>query len=166
MSVPLLHCDHFEFLRYICNKYNKKKLHCWLSSCSVAIHYLPFLNYSLIPFIIVFPQGSSESVDGGCKSCGSGEESGGSVEVIITSESSSCTCPAASILRSPKTKKGKESLERMSGRAVRCVLSMVIHGFILNAFTAWCSLVECSYNDPPNLIYVPIWNFVLYFYDS
>ncbi|XP_067263746.1 gametogenetin-binding protein 2 isoform X1 [Chanodichthys erythropterus] len=50
-------------------------------------------------------EGSSESVDGGCKSCGSGEESGGSVEVIITSESSSCTCPAASILRSPKTKK-------------------------------------------------------------
>uniref|UniRef100_A0A9J8A4G3 Gametogenetin-binding protein 2 n=1 Tax=Cyprinus carpio carpio TaxID=630221 RepID=A0A9J8A4G3_CYPCA len=49
--------------------------------------------------------GSSESVDGGCKSCGSGEVSVGSVEVIITSESSSCTCPAASILHSPKTKK-------------------------------------------------------------
>uniref|UniRef100_A0A8C1PNF0 Gametogenetin-binding protein 2 n=1 Tax=Cyprinus carpio TaxID=7962 RepID=A0A8C1PNF0_CYPCA len=46
-----------------------------------------------------------ESVDGGCKSCGSGEVSVGSVEVIITSESSSCTCPAASILHSPKTKK-------------------------------------------------------------
>uniref|UniRef100_A0A671QMF0 Gametogenetin-binding protein 2 n=1 Tax=Sinocyclocheilus anshuiensis TaxID=1608454 RepID=A0A671QMF0_9TELE len=44
--------------------------------------------------------------DGGCKSCGSGEESVGSVEVIITtSVSSSCTCPAASILHSPKTKK-------------------------------------------------------------
>ncbi|XP_056097149.1 gametogenetin-binding protein 2 isoform X3 [Rhinichthys klamathensis goyatoka] len=51
-------------------------------------------------------EGSSESVDGGCKSCGSGEESG-SVEVIITSESSSCTCPATSILRSPKTQKGE-----------------------------------------------------------
>ncbi|XP_050966834.1 gametogenetin-binding protein 2 [Labeo rohita] len=50
-------------------------------------------------------EGSSESVDSGCKSCGSGEESVGSVEVIITSESSSCTCPAASILHSPKTKK-------------------------------------------------------------
>uniref|UniRef100_A0A673JX15 Gametogenetin-binding protein 2 n=1 Tax=Sinocyclocheilus rhinocerous TaxID=307959 RepID=A0A673JX15_9TELE len=49
--------------------------------------------------------GSSESVDGGCKSCGSGEESVGSVEVIITSVSSSCTCSAASILHSPKTKK-------------------------------------------------------------
>ncbi|XP_039517537.1 gametogenetin-binding protein 2-like isoform X2 [Pimephales promelas] len=49
-------------------------------------------------------EGSSESVDGGCKSCGSGEESG-SVEVIIASESSSCTCPATSILRSPKTQK-------------------------------------------------------------
>uniref|UniRef100_A0A671QPQ6 Gametogenetin-binding protein 2 n=1 Tax=Sinocyclocheilus anshuiensis TaxID=1608454 RepID=A0A671QPQ6_9TELE len=49
-------------------------------------------------------EGSSE--DGGCKSCGSGEESVGSVEVIITtSVSSSCTCPAASILHSPKTKK-------------------------------------------------------------
>uniref|UniRef100_A0A672RIU9 Gametogenetin-binding protein 2 n=1 Tax=Sinocyclocheilus grahami TaxID=75366 RepID=A0A672RIU9_SINGR len=47
-----------------------------------------------------------ESVDGGCKSCGSGEESVGSVEVIITSVSSTCTCPAAaSILHSPKTKK-------------------------------------------------------------
>uniref|UniRef100_A0A673K7W9 Gametogenetin-binding protein 2 n=1 Tax=Sinocyclocheilus rhinocerous TaxID=307959 RepID=A0A673K7W9_9TELE len=45
------------------------------------------------------------SVDGGCKSCGSGEESVGSVEVIITSVSSSCTCSAASILHSPKTKK-------------------------------------------------------------
>ncbi|KAK7163896.1 hypothetical protein R3I94_002568 [Phoxinus phoxinus] len=54
-------------------------------------------------------EGSSESVDGGCKSCGSGEESGGSVEVIITSESSSCTCPATSILRSPKTQKGEYS---------------------------------------------------------
>lgn len=50
-------------------------------------------------------EGSSESVDGGCKSCGSGEESVGSMEVIITSESSSCTCSAASILHSPKIKK-------------------------------------------------------------
>uniref|UniRef100_A0A673K2Z7 Gametogenetin-binding protein 2 n=1 Tax=Sinocyclocheilus rhinocerous TaxID=307959 RepID=A0A673K2Z7_9TELE len=39
------------------------------------------------------------------ESCGSGEESVGSVEVIITSVSSSCTCSAASILHSPKTKK-------------------------------------------------------------
>ncbi|NP_001073430.2 gametogenetin-binding protein 2 isoform X2 [Danio rerio] len=50
-------------------------------------------------------EGSSESVDSGCKSCGSGEESAGSVEVIITSQSSACTCPTASILHSPKTKK-------------------------------------------------------------
>nr|XP_055054135.1 gametogenetin-binding protein 2 isoform X1 [Misgurnus anguillicaudatus]XP_055054136.1 gametogenetin-binding protein 2 isoform X1 [Misgurnus anguillicaudatus] len=50
-------------------------------------------------------EGSSESVDGGCKSYGSGEESVGSVEVIISSERSSCTCPVASILHSPKTKK-------------------------------------------------------------
>uniref|UniRef100_A0A8C1IKQ4 Gametogenetin-binding protein 2 n=1 Tax=Cyprinus carpio TaxID=7962 RepID=A0A8C1IKQ4_CYPCA len=49
--------------------------------------------------------GSSESVDGGCKSCGSGEESVSSAEVIITSESSSCTCSAASILHSPQIKK-------------------------------------------------------------
>uniref|UniRef100_A0A671LA26 Gametogenetin-binding protein 2 n=1 Tax=Sinocyclocheilus anshuiensis TaxID=1608454 RepID=A0A671LA26_9TELE len=45
------------------------------------------------------------SVDGGCKTCGSGEESVSSVEVIITGKSSSCTCSAASILHSPKTKK-------------------------------------------------------------
>ncbi|XP_051552341.1 gametogenetin-binding protein 2-like [Myxocyprinus asiaticus] len=50
-------------------------------------------------------EGSSESVDSGCKSCGSGEESGGSMEVIMTRENSPCTCPAASILHSPKTKK-------------------------------------------------------------
>ncbi|XP_059405395.1 gametogenetin-binding protein 2-like [Carassius carassius] len=50
-------------------------------------------------------EGSSESVDGGCKSCGSIEESVSSAEVLITSENSSCTCPAASILHSPKTKK-------------------------------------------------------------
>ncbi|XP_016296797.1 gametogenetin-binding protein 2-like [Sinocyclocheilus anshuiensis] len=50
-------------------------------------------------------EGSSESVDGGCKTCGSGEESVSSVEVIITGKSSSCTCSAASILHSPKTKK-------------------------------------------------------------
>lgn len=52
-------------------------------------------------------EASSESVDSGCKSCGSEEESAGSVEVIITSQSSACTCPCptASILHSPKTKK-------------------------------------------------------------
>ncbi|XP_056601488.1 gametogenetin-binding protein 2 isoform X2 [Triplophysa dalaica] len=50
-------------------------------------------------------EGSSESVDGGCKSCGSGVESVGSVDVIISSELSSCTCPASSDLHSPKTKK-------------------------------------------------------------
>uniref|UniRef100_A0A9J8BAK4 Gametogenetin-binding protein 2 n=1 Tax=Cyprinus carpio carpio TaxID=630221 RepID=A0A9J8BAK4_CYPCA len=38
-------------------------------------------------------------------SCGSGEESVSSAEVIITSESSSCTCSAASILHSPQIKK-------------------------------------------------------------
>ncbi|KAI4879644.1 hypothetical protein NFI96_016149 [Prochilodus magdalenae] len=50
-------------------------------------------------------EGSTESVDGGCKSCGSGEESGGSVEVIVPIENS-CSCPATSILGSPKAKKG------------------------------------------------------------
>ncbi|XP_066517774.1 gametogenetin-binding protein 2 isoform X1 [Hoplias malabaricus] len=54
-------------------------------------------------------EGSSESVDGGCKSCGSGEESGGSVEVITPLENSSCSCPGTSILGSPKTKKGLSS---------------------------------------------------------
>ncbi|XP_072517465.1 gametogenetin-binding protein 2 isoform X1 [Salminus brasiliensis] len=54
-------------------------------------------------------EGSTESVDGGCKSCRSGEESGGSVEVIAPIENSSCSCPASSILGSPKTKKGLSS---------------------------------------------------------
>uniref|UniRef100_A0A9J8BST0 Gametogenetin-binding protein 2 n=1 Tax=Cyprinus carpio carpio TaxID=630221 RepID=A0A9J8BST0_CYPCA len=55
--------------------------------------------------LVTYKRGSSESVDGGCKSCGSGEESVSSAEVIITSESSSCTCSAASILHSPQIKK-------------------------------------------------------------
>ncbi|KAG9281698.1 gametogenetin-binding protein 2 isoform X3 [Astyanax mexicanus] len=52
-------------------------------------------------------EGSTESVNGGCKSCHSGEESGCSVEAIAPLENSSCSCPASSsILGSPKTKKG------------------------------------------------------------
>ncbi|KAL7838116.1 hypothetical protein AOLI_G00265200 [Acnodon oligacanthus] len=54
-------------------------------------------------------EGSTESVDSSCKSCGSGEESGGSVEVMVPIENSSCSCPATSILGSPKPKKGLSS---------------------------------------------------------
>ncbi|XP_035383474.1 gametogenetin-binding protein 2 isoform X1 [Electrophorus electricus] len=54
-------------------------------------------------------EGSTDSADRGCKSCGSGSESGGSVEAIVPAESSSCSCPAASILGSPKTEKGLSS---------------------------------------------------------
>ncbi|XP_015223111.1 gametogenetin-binding protein 2 isoform X1 [Lepisosteus oculatus] len=51
-------------------------------------------------------EGSSEPVEGGCKACGSTEESNGCVEVIVTNESTSCSCPGNAILDSPKTKKG------------------------------------------------------------
>lgn len=57
--------------------------------------------------IIALAQGSTESVDGVCKDCSrSGEESGSCVEVLVPTEGSSCSCPAASILGSPKVKKG------------------------------------------------------------
>lgn len=45
------------------------------------------------------------SVEGGCKACGSQEEAG-CVEVIVTNESTSCSCPDSAILGSPKVKKG------------------------------------------------------------
>ncbi|XP_062844304.1 gametogenetin-binding protein 2 isoform X2 [Trichomycterus rosablanca] len=54
-------------------------------------------------------EGSAESVDSGCKSCESSEESRGSVEVIMPIESSPCSCPNSSILGSPKSKKGLSS---------------------------------------------------------
>ncbi|XP_031428286.1 gametogenetin-binding protein 2 isoform X2 [Clupea harengus] len=51
-------------------------------------------------------KGSTESVNGGCKDCRIGEESVSCGEVMVTNEGSSCSCPAASILGSPKVKKG------------------------------------------------------------
>ncbi|XP_076867798.1 gametogenetin-binding protein 2 isoform X2 [Brachyhypopomus gauderio] len=55
------------------------------------------------------PQGSTDSVGGGCKSCGGVSESGGCVEVSVPMDGSTCSCPASSILGSPKPKKGLSS---------------------------------------------------------
>ncbi|XP_063060177.1 gametogenetin-binding protein 2 isoform X2 [Engraulis encrasicolus] len=51
-------------------------------------------------------KGSTESVDGSCKDCRNEEESGSCGEVTATPEDSSCSCPAVSLLGSPKVKKG------------------------------------------------------------
>ncbi|XP_078278727.1 gametogenetin-binding protein 2 isoform X2 [Rhinoraja longicauda] len=49
----------------------------------------------------------SESIESSCKDCGSTEDPNGRVEVIVTNESTSCTCPGSEhLLGSPKTKKG------------------------------------------------------------
>ncbi|XP_032902065.1 gametogenetin-binding protein 2 isoform X1 [Amblyraja radiata] len=49
----------------------------------------------------------SESIESSCKDCGSTEDPNGRVEVIVTNESTSCTCPGSeNLLGSPKTKKG------------------------------------------------------------
>lgn len=63
------------------------------------------------------PQGSTESVDGSCKDCRNEEESGSCGEVTATPEDSSCSCPAVSLLGSPKVKKGR-SLTRALGNVV------------------------------------------------
>ncbi|XP_067864271.1 gametogenetin-binding protein 2 isoform X2 [Heptranchias perlo] len=50
---------------------------------------------------------TSESIESSCKDCGSMEDANGRVEVIVTNESTSCTCPGSeNLLGSPKTKKG------------------------------------------------------------
>ncbi|XP_060704118.1 gametogenetin-binding protein 2 isoform X2 [Hemiscyllium ocellatum] len=50
---------------------------------------------------------TSESLESSCKDCGSIEDANGRVEVIVTNESTSCTCPGSeNLLGSPKTKKG------------------------------------------------------------
>ncbi|XP_069767681.1 gametogenetin-binding protein 2 isoform X7 [Narcine bancroftii] len=50
---------------------------------------------------------ASESIENTCKDCGSVEDPNGRVEVIVTNESTSCTCPGSeNLLGSPKTKKG------------------------------------------------------------
>ncbi|XP_005986888.1 gametogenetin-binding protein 2 isoform X1 [Latimeria chalumnae] len=51
--------------------------------------------------------GSTELVETSCKACGSTEDTNGCVEVIVTNESTSCTCPSGGgLLDSPKAKKG------------------------------------------------------------
>lgn len=55
-------------------------------------------------------QGLEDPVNTGCKSCGNREEPGEGVESIVPIESSSCNCPATTILGSPKTKNGKSFL--------------------------------------------------------
>ena len=46
-------------------------------------------------------------MESGCKACGSAEERSDCVEVIVTSENTSCSCPAGgALLGSPKIKKG------------------------------------------------------------
>lgn len=54
-------------------------------------------------------KGSTESVDGSCKDCRGEEESGSCGEVTAAPEVSSCSCPAVSLLGSPKVQKGTPS---------------------------------------------------------
>lgn len=68
---------------------------------------------SALRWIIWSPfQGSLESVESTCKACESQdeeeEEEAGSVEVIVTNETT-CTCPASVILGSPQVKKGNDA---------------------------------------------------------
>ncbi|XP_062815431.1 gametogenetin-binding protein 2 isoform X4 [Anolis carolinensis] len=55
-------------------------------------------------------EGSQEKenfLESGCKACGGSEDRGTCVEVIVTNENTSCTCPAGgTLLGSPKIKKG------------------------------------------------------------
>lgn len=59
---------------------------------------------SIFPFCF---KESSSFTESSCKACGSSEEANNCVEVIVTNESSSCTCPSSgTLLGSPKIKKG------------------------------------------------------------
>ncbi|XP_068765745.1 gametogenetin-binding protein 2 isoform X2 [Struthio camelus] len=50
---------------------------------------------------------NSDFMENSCKACGSTEEANSCVEVIVTNESTSCTCPSSgTLLGSPKIKKG------------------------------------------------------------
>ncbi|NXQ29798.1 GGNB2 protein, partial [Alaudala cheleensis] len=50
---------------------------------------------------------NSNFTESSCKACGSTEEANNCVEVIVTNESTSCTCPSSgALLGSPKIKKG------------------------------------------------------------
>lgn len=57
-------------------------------------------------WFFVFKENSSFT-ESSCKACGSTEEANNCVEVIVTNESTSCTCPSSgTLLGSPKIKKG------------------------------------------------------------
>lgn len=60
---------------------------------------------SLTVFILLL-QDLEDSVNTGCKSCGNREESGEGGESFVPVEGSSCSCPATTILGSPKIKNG------------------------------------------------------------
>lgn len=73
------------------------------------------LHWSPLPFS---PQ--ENFLESGCKACGGPEERRDRVEVIVTSEATSCSCPAGgALLSSPKMKKGAWSwLEGWAGACV------------------------------------------------
>ncbi|KAL2765363.1 gametogenetin-binding protein 2 [Daubentonia madagascariensis] len=49
----------------------------------------------------------TDFIESSCKACGSNEDGNGCVEVIVTNENTSCTCPSSgNLLGSPKIKKG------------------------------------------------------------
>ncbi|XP_048223046.1 gametogenetin-binding protein 2 isoform X4 [Perognathus longimembris pacificus] len=49
----------------------------------------------------------ADFIENSCKACGSTEDGNGCVEVIVTNENTSCTCPSSgNLLGSPKIKKG------------------------------------------------------------
>lgn len=50
----------------------------------------------------------TDFIENSCKACGSTEDGNSCVEVIVTNENTSCTCPTSgNLLGSPKIKKGK-----------------------------------------------------------
>lgn len=54
---------------------------------------------------------NSNFTESSCKACGSTEEANNCVEVIVTNESTSCTCPSSgTLLGSPKIKKGMSNV--------------------------------------------------------
>ncbi|KAM6163456.1 gametogenetin-binding protein 2 isoform 4-T4 [Rhynchocyon petersi] len=55
----------------------------------------------------VIQEKEPEFIENSCKACGSTEDGNGCVEVIVTNENTSCTCPSSgNLLGSPKIKKG------------------------------------------------------------
>ncbi|XP_077898505.1 gametogenetin-binding protein 2 isoform X7 [Ictidomys tridecemlineatus] len=55
----------------------------------------------------VSPEKEADFIENSCKACGSTEDGNSCVEVIVTNENTSCTCPSSgNLLGSPKIKKG------------------------------------------------------------